>query len=187
MERREAIKRTAALLGGAVFAPTLLGVINGCTPKGGSWTPSLFNPVQAAMTQALSETILPKTDTPGALDAGVPGFIETMVAEFYSGQQRELFLNGLDSFAEKCIHDTGSSFTELSPEEKLRYTSAINREAVRSEHREGPPFFLMFKELVLIGFFTSEEGATQVLRYLPVPGYYEGCVPFKEIGRAWAI
>jgi hypothetical protein len=42
------------------------------------------------------------------------------------------------------------------------------------------------KQATFTGFFTSETGATKTLRYDPFPGDYRGCVPMKEIGRAWA-
>lgn len=186
MERKEAIKRTAALLGGVVFAPSLLGVLKGCSPSPGSWSPLLFDSGQVALTKALSETIIPKTDTPGALDAGVPAFIEKMVADYYSEEQKQFFLSGMDSFQQQCMDDNGLPFEQLSEAEKHLYASEINRKAIAAEPLEGTPFFLMFKELVLIGFFTSEAGATQVLRYNPVPGAYRGCVPLEEIGGAWA-
>ena len=47
-------------------------------------------------------------------------------------------------------------------------------------------FFITLRELTTIGYFTSKSGATIALRYDPVPGPYLGCVPLKEIGRAWA-
>ena len=187
MDRKEAIKRTAALLGGAVFAPSLIGVLKGCTPGTGEWKPVYFNPAQSALTKTLSETIIPRTDTPGALDAGVPEFIERMVTEYYSEQQKKYFLNGMDTFMEQAVEETGSAFADLSAEERHSFAAHMNRESIRRVSLGSPQFFLMFKELVLIGFFTSEAGATQVLRYNPVPGYFEGCVSFKEIGRAWAI
>ena len=51
----------------------------------------------------------------------------------------------------------------------------------------GPHFFLMLRELATTGYFHSEQGATQVLRYDPIPGAFRGCVPLAEIGRGWAI
>ncbi|TVR17558.1 MAG: gluconate 2-dehydrogenase subunit 3 family protein [Balneolaceae bacterium] len=186
MERREAIKRTAALMGGVIFAPTILGVVKGCTPSAERWTPVLFNNNQASLATALAGTIIPETDTPGAVEVGVPGFIEKMVNEVYTEEQRNGFLTGLDLFDEECNDSTGRSFAQLSAEEQYEYASEKNREAIEDERVGGPQFFLIFKELTMVGFFTSEVGATQVLRYEAVPGIYEGCVPFEQIGRTWA-
>lgn len=186
MERREAIKRTAALMGGLIFAPTMMGVLKGCTPTEGEWTPVAFSRQQADLVSALSETILPAGELPGAIDVGVPGFIDKMVDEVYDEEQERMFLEGLDQFERTCIEETGSSFSDLTPEEQFDYASAVNRDSIESEMVEGPQFFLIFKELTMVGFFTSEAGATQVLRYEQVPGYYDGCVPLEEVGRTWA-
>ena len=186
MNRKDAIKRTAMLMGGVLFAPTIAGVLKGCTPSTEKWTPVLFNAAEADLTRKLADTIIPATDTPGAVDVGIPGFIEKMVKEIFSEEQRSDFLFGLTHFDSLCQREKGRSFVELSEEERLEFASDINREAIENEESEGPQFFLIFKELTLVGFFTSEVGATQVLKYEPTPGYYDGCVPFEEIGKTWA-
>lgn len=48
------------------------------------------------------------------------------------------------------------------------------------------PFFRVMKELTVVGYYTSEVGATQELRLNLVPGRYDACVPYDQIGRAWA-
>jgi hypothetical protein len=186
MERREAIKRTAALMGGLIFAPTMLGVLKGCTPSSGEWTPAVFTKEQANLVSALSETILPAGELPGAIDVGVPGFIDKMINEVYDEEQERMFVDGLDLFEKNCVEQTGKSFSDLTPEEQFEYASLINMESIEAEMMEGPQFFLIFKELTMVGFFTSEAGATQVLRYEQIPGYYDGCVPLEEVGRTWA-
>jgi gluconate 2-dehydrogenase gamma chain len=186
IDRKEAIKRTAMLMGGVVFAPTMLGVLKGCRPSDDRWRPELFNASQAALTTALAQTIIPATDTKGAADVGVPGFIESMVKDIYTEEQRTSFLDGLNRFDERCREETGQNFARLNAEEQFEFASIENKNAIESEPAEGPQFFLIFKELTLVGYFTSEVGATQVLRYEEVPGIYEGCIPFEDVGRTWA-
>jgi gluconate 2-dehydrogenase gamma chain len=186
MDRREAIKRTAYLMGGVVFAPTIAGVLKGCTPSTEKWTPVLFNKAQAGLTETLAEIIIPATDTPGAVDVGVPGFIENMVKDIYTAEQRSDFIEGLNQFDVICQRETGHSFVDLDDQAKLAFATERNRLAIENEYTEGPQFFLIFKELTMVGYFTSEVGASQVLRYEPIPGYYDGCVPFEEIGKTWA-
>lgn len=173
-------------MGGVVFAPTIAGILKGCTPGNGQWNPLLFSQEQAALTVSLAETIIPETDTPGAVEAGVPGFIEAMVKEIYTEQQRSDFLFGLNQFDTLCMRETGHSFVDLDEQKRLQFAAKRNRLAIENERSDGPQFFLIFKELTLIGFFSSETGATEVLRYDPVPGLYDGCVPYEEIGKAWA-
>ncbi|MCC5914829.1 MAG: gluconate 2-dehydrogenase subunit 3 family protein [Balneolaceae bacterium] len=186
IDRREAIKRTAMLMGGVVFAPTMLGVLKGCSPSRDEWTPTLFNSEQAALTIALASTIIPADDTPGAADVGVPGFIESMVQDIYEEDQREMFLEGLDQFDAECREETGSSFAELNEEDRYEFALAKNNDAIEFEAVDYPQFFLVFKELTMVGFFRSEPGATQVLRYEDVPGVYQSCIPFEDVGRTWA-
>lgn len=190
ISRKEAIKRTGALLGGVIFAPNILGLLNGCTARPRvDWDPVLFNNRQARIVTALADVILPEDDTPSASQAGVPAFIESMVNEVYNEEQRELFLTGIDRFDEEASLELEGDFYDMTDELKYEYTHGLNRVALENGRDEdgNAPFIMIFRELTLLGYFRSEPGATQVLRYEPVPGRYEGCVPFEEIGRTWAI
>jgi len=109
-----------------------------------------------------------------------------MIKDIYTEEQRELFLEGLASFNEACENETGKSFDRLTSEEMFEFASIKNMEAIESEPLDGPQFFLLFKELTMIGFFTSEPGATQVLRYEDIPGIYQACIPLEDVGRTWA-
>lgn len=190
MTRREAIMRTGALMGGVVFAPSILGVLKGCTATPGvDWKPTLFSNTQARMVSALADVILPEDDTPSASQAGVPAFIESMVQNVYNDEQRNRFLEGLDGFGVDSSNELDGHFYDLADEIKFEYTYGLNQAVLedRRENRGGEtPFIMVFRELTMLGYFTSEVGATQVLRYNPVPGRYDGCVPFEEIGRTWA-
>lgn len=185
IDRREAIKRTGLLLGGVIFAPNILGVLNGCTATPGDWTPQLFSNDQARLVTALADVILPADDTPAASEVGVPQFIETMVNEVYNEEQRQEFLEGLDAFAENYRSEIQAEYFEGSDEQKYEFTYHQNQLAVE-EDPEGSSFLLTFKELTMLGYFTSEVGATQVLQYQAVPGRYDECIPVDEVGRTWA-
>ena len=85
MDRREALKRTAWLMGGAVSAPAIMGILKGCTAKPTiDWKPVFLSADQGVLVSQVSEIIIPKTDTPGAKDVGVPGFIDQIVGECYA-------------------------------------------------------------------------------------------------------
>lgn len=185
IDRREAIKRTGLLLGGVIFAPNILGVLNGCTATPGDWSPQLFSNDQARLVTALADVILPADDTPAASEVGVPQFIETMVNEVYNEEQRQEFLEGLDAFAENYRSEIQAEYFEGNDEQKYEFTYHQNQLAVEEE-ADSSSFLLTFKELTMLGYFTSEVGATQVLRYQAVPGRYNGCMPVDEVGRTWA-
>lgn len=187
IDRKEAIKRTALLLGGAVFAPNVLGVLKGCTAKPGvDWNPVLFTDEQARVVTSLADVILPADEAPSASEAGVPAFIESMVNDVYSEEHRNSFLEGLNDFAENARIELERDYYDAEVERRYVYAYDENQKALDINRSSNESFFLRFKELTILGYFTSEVGASEVLRYEPVPGRYDGCIPFEEVGRTWA-
>lgn len=193
MDRREALKRTALLMGGVVSAPAIMGVLKGCTARPGvDWKPAFLTEDQASIVAQVSEIIIPRTDTPGAKDVGVPSFIDQMVNEVYSEEDQKWFTEGLAAFNEAAKKEYGDDFADLDEEDQAAFVQRVHEEAVTAENTTDPaprrPFILLMKELTMLGFFTSEPGATQVLQYVPVPGAYKGCIPLSEAGngRTWA-
>jgi hypothetical protein len=193
MDRREALKRTALLMGGVVSAPAILGVLNGCTAKPGiDWKPVYLNEDQASVVSQVAEIIIPKTDTPGAKEVGVPSFIDQLLKEVYSPEDQEWFSKGLATFNADAEKAYGDAFADLDDEDQQTFVKKVHDEAVQAERATQPepkrPFILMMKEMTMLGYFTSEVGATQVLQYAPVPGAYKGCVPLSEAGngKTWA-
>jgi gluconate 2-dehydrogenase gamma chain len=193
MNRREALRRTAFLMGGALSAPAILGVMKGCTAKPTiNWKPEFLSNDQGILISRVADIIIPKTDTPGAVEVGVPGFIDQMLKDVYSKEEQQSFMNGLKAFEERAEKEIGDVFIEASEEEQVAFVTKVHKEAVEANRSTSPappkPFILMTKELTMLGFFTSEAGATQVLQYVPVPGAYKGCVPLSEAGngKTWA-
>jgi gluconate 2-dehydrogenase gamma chain len=192
MNRRDALKRTAMIMGGALSAPAIIGVLKGCTAKPTiDWKPEFFSNDEGIMISDIAEIIIPKTDTPGAKEAGVPGFIDQMLKDVYSKEEQKTFMDGLKAFDERSKKDMGDSFNKLDQEEKTSFVKKVHQEAIegnRAKPAPQRPFIMMVKELTMLGFFTSKPGATQVLQYVPVPGAYKGCIPLSEAGngRTWA-
>lgn len=191
IDRREALRKTAMLMGAAVSATAFAGLMNGCkaTPDL-NYKPVFFNEDQARLVSELAGVIIPKTDTPGAKEVGVPNFIDRMLQECYKKEDQDRFLTGLAAFDEEAKKAYGDSFIYCKPEDQLAFVRKVNEQAI-TESKQNPgsrPFFLMTKELTLLGYFTSEPGATQVLQYEPVPGAYKGCIPVSEAGngKRWA-
>ncbi|MBN8577788.1 MAG: gluconate 2-dehydrogenase subunit 3 family protein [Cytophagales bacterium] len=199
MDRREALQRASLILGYAVTGPTLAGILSGCkaTPEAG-FVPTFFSNEQGVLIETLAEIIIPKTDTPGAKEAGVPQFIDTLIANVYTKEQQEKFIADLVAFDADAKTTIGENFNACTPEQQQQHFEKHHTKAISDATGGGPtgwwnagtggdkPFVLKVKELVLVGYFTSEPGATQVLQYNPVPGPFKGCVPFAEVGKAWA-
>ena len=185
IDRKEAIKRTGLLLGGVVFAPNILGVLQGCRASPGNWELVLFSPDQARVVTALADVILPADGTPAASEVGVPKFIEMIVNEVYSENQRQKFIEGLNKFSEDYLSEFQVEYYNGTDEDQYNFTYHKNQIAIEEDLEESP-FILTFKEMAMLGYFTSELGATEVLRYKAIPGYYDACMPIEKVGRTWA-
>jgi hypothetical protein len=190
ISRKEALKRAGLMMGGFVFAPALTGILNGCTPQAGEWTPVMFDVDQAATIKAIVDTIFPETDTPSASQAGIPGFIDELLSRNSSQDDQEAFMAELAEFMDQSADDLGVSFAEAETAAQTDYLMEIHKTASGQgemlKNTSLPSFFMKMKSMTVVGYFTSEPGATQVLRYAPIPGPYRGCVPFEEVGRTWA-
>jgi hypothetical protein len=179
--RREALRRTALLLGGVLSAPAIAGVLAGCDSRNPSASRALTSD-QAELVATIAEHIIPETDTPGARAAGVHVFITKMLADYYEPDDRQRVLEGLASI------ECGHNFLDCSAEEQLAVLRIIDQEAfAEAPGRGGVHWFRTIKELTLLGYYTSEIGATQELRHVAVPGRFEPCVPLAKIGRTWAV
>lgn len=189
--RRQALRRVGALLGGIVSAPTVAGLLSGCQRAAGpDWSPQALTASQNQMVDTIAEIIIPTTDTPGASAANVNRFIDAMVGESYPEEDRTRFLAGLNEADARCEEDYGAPFVELDAEQQRALVAELDDETFGPDapepDRDAPSFFRMMKELVIVGYYTSEVGATEELRTNIVPGYYDGDVPYEEIGRSWA-
>lgn len=181
-------------MGGAISTPAIMGILNGCTAKPTiNWKPVFFSEDQGILISQIADIIIPKTDTPGAKEVGVPGFIDTLVKDCYSKEDQDNFMAGLVAFNEQANKEHGDSFIVLEATAQQAFVKKIHDEAVTMEKSENKPdkrpFILLVKELTMLGFFTSEVGATQVLQFVPVPGSYKGCIPLSEAGngKTWAL
>jgi hypothetical protein len=149
---------------------------------------NLFSVAQRKLLQAVVETIIPRTDTPGALDAKVDRFVELCVAEFMTEQERAVFIAGLDSLQD-ALNKQQSELLILLTELEEQHSDAAwyqlgNR--VGNGFDSTAPFICQLKELSVVGFFMSEVGATQVLRHNPMPGQFDGETVIAKDQPSWA-
>jgi len=172
-------RRQAALSFGALWTALVLpaGALAQATPTL-TWTPKAVTPDQARTLDAVCEAIIPATDTPGARAAGVPQFVDRALATYSTAADAAAIKAGLDQIDRDAKSAHGAAFAALTPTQQQALLAGYDS--------GGKAFFRGLKELVTVGYFTSEPGATIALRYDPVPGDYRGCVPLKEIGRGWA-
>jgi len=209
MDRREAVKYISILLGGAVIGADAF--LTGCKTKTGNVHE--WNEDDIAYLNEIGETILPRTSTPGAKDANVGQFMTVMVNDCYEESDQKVFREGMAELNDLADKTYGNKFMKLSPQQRHDLLAPLDKEAKdyqkkvddfnkkedlkeRDEITKGnlryvrqhlsSHYFFMMKQLTMLGFFTSKVGMTQALRYEPVPGRYDGCIPYKKGDKAWA-
>jgi hypothetical protein len=186
MERREAVQYIALLLGGTLVGANAF--LTGC--KTNTRSTKEFTPEDIAYLDEIAETILPTTSTPGAKAAKVGAFIPVMVKDCYEEKDQDVFFKGMDTINELADKQYDKPFMELSPAQRHELLVKIDNEqkdyTKQKKAEDAPHYFRIMKELTLLGYFTSEVGCKQARRYEPVPGRYDGCVPYKKGDRAWA-
>jgi len=205
MKRREAIKKTALLMGYAVSAGAVAGVMSGCqADESEGWKPKAFSDVQMKTLREVCERILPATEgIVGAKDVMVHRFIDELYHTCFKADKVAAFKKGLD-LLETDAHSTyNKAFAKLSSEEmdgeitKIAERAIIERKAIKhpklmANYKRKDlinPFFSELREATMLGFFTSEKVGTDVLNYDPIPGGYNGCLPLSEVpnGRNWSF
>ncbi len=197
MDRRDALARVALLMGGTVIGADFF--LSSCSSpakpeakaggEAATEQPTLSLD-QVHLLDEVGETILPTTQTPGAKAARVGRFMAVMVRDCYKPADQKIFLNGLSQLDKDCQKHSGKGFLACDLAQRTAFLTALDKEqkAFTANQRADDPahYFRMMKQLTLLGYFTSEVGATKALRYLPVPGRYDGNVPYKKGDRAWA-
>lgn len=189
MDRRTIIKQIS-LMTGVAFIGGELFIQSGCKTEKKAETPSIFSAEQVLLLDDVGETILPQTDTPGAKAIGIGAFIKKMVTDCYNPDQQKIFIGGLDAINADFEKKFSIPFSEGSTsqrEECLNQLNATMMQYKKDKEAEDPDhFFLMMKQMTILGYFTSEAGATQTLRYMAVPGKYDGSYSYKKGDKAWA-
>jgi len=142
-----------------------------------------FNAEQFALLEQVCEVIIPTTDTPGAIGAGVPAFMRQILEDWGTENSRTEIGSVLEAVEKRAWSKFGAAFLELAPERRLEVIAALDAERIAAKD----PAYSKFKHLVLVGYYQSEIGATRELRYELVPGAWRPCVPLSEIGRASAV
>ncbi len=189
MERRELLKMIAAATGAAMIG--VPGFVFGQASAAGKHA---FSEADVALLDEIADTILPRTSTPGAKDAGAGPFMALYVTDCYTPEQQAIFRAGLADIDKRA----GGRFTTLAPQARTDLLRGLDAEArkqisVTAAAAGGthqgpvkPHYFTMFKQLAIFSFFTSQVGATEALQYVAVPGRYDGDMPYVPGTPAWA-
>jgi hypothetical protein len=229
IDRREAIKRVTAVLGGLALVGGS-SLLSSCRDD----TDDPFTSEEVAFLDEVAETILPPTSTPGAKATQTGAFMALMVSDSYDSKDRRIFRDGMKTLDDEMRKANDVSFMAATPQQRLALLERVDREqkyhsdrrrnearkkrglaelpiesATQAEarlpdqRREAAPgadvgaataitadtpahYFRMMKELALLGYFTSEIGATQAQRYVESPGRFDPCAPYAPGEKSWA-
>jgi hypothetical protein len=186
-DRRDLLAGFTAFIGTSLAAPLeralAAGAATADTGPGFTASRAILTADQRAQVAAFSERIMPTTDTPGAIAAGVPAFIEMMLADWYGEGDRAEFFAGLKTFDDFAHAQHAKSFAALSAEQQdaaLRSAMGGMMPGLSVTH------FEHCRQMVLLGYFTSEIGCRQERVYLPVPGRYDGHYPYAQVKRIFS-
>jgi len=195
MNRRDALKNTVLVLGYTVAVPSLASIFSSCNNNSTTalgWEPQFFSSSQAATISELTETILPKTKTPGAKDLHIDQFVDKLIKQVLSSEDQEKLLKGMDAFDAESKELNGKTFIDSSPEERAKLLTKLEDESEKVTgniwgfplKKDPPPvpFYRQIKELTLLGYFTSQEVGKNILVYDPVPGKYIADMPLGHPG-----
>lgn len=150
-----------------------------------------LNAQQNATVKAMAEMIIPRTETPGAVDVGAAEFIDLILTEWCDDAERTRFVAGLADIDSRSQARWGKVFVDCSSDQQADILTALGKKMTeeiketipRARGRGTNPtnFYAMFRHLTLTAYYTSEAGATDELHFEMIPGQYQGCAePAKE-------
>jgi len=174
MNRRQAIKQSLLLLGGAVYVSSSGLLYQSCSPNQAD-----KNELDLSLMDEICDTLIPETTIPGAKAVGVGAFVIMMLEDCYPDETTALVREGLQSIQQKAKEKTNSSFEKLSYEQR--------QEVLKDIEKGGAEYFKIIKGLTNKGYYTSEVGCTQALAFDFIPGGYNPCLTIDEKQRAWAM
>jgi len=191
MDRREALKATTLFLGYSLTAGAATALLGGCKAETSSdWQPKTLDNQEVELLAEICETILPKTDTPGAKDALCHRYIDEMLTNFYTKDKQDYFKDALRLFDDTSKSKYSKAFIALNSSEREEVLSILAKEAkeYKDETGEKPHIFRAIKGATISGYFSSEVGAKGGLcEFLPVPGPYQGCIDYATVGKSYVL
>ncbi len=197
MDRRSALKKAGVLAGSAVAIPSLFSLLQSCKSENRlDWQPLFFTETEAKTISVLVDTILPRTDTPGALDVKSDMFIDKVIAKTYNEEGQKKMRSELAAFNSDCKKNFGGTFLELNASDREKVLQAAEKNSGKFSpgvwgtavgKQEPIGFYRSIKSMAIWAYFSSEEIGKNVLAYDPVPGTFEPCIPVSEEGNRWSL
>jgi hypothetical protein len=191
MNRREYIQKTTLFLGYTLTAGSVMNLLSSCEQNSHlNWEPVFFTKSEAAALSAITDTICPKTKTPGANEIGVPQFIDLLVHTLLSKEHQKFYKEGITKIELDTKNQFNKNFVDCTIQEKENILIALDKAAAPMpitmwgkpmEEKPAPiTFYRKIKSLTLMAYFTSKKIGKEYLAYDPIPGTFKACIPYHN-------
>ncbi|HMQ05846.1 MAG TPA: gluconate 2-dehydrogenase subunit 3 family protein [Saprospiraceae bacterium] len=187
MDRRTYLKNSSFALGGIIFSGSLVAFMQSCQSENKAHKLRFFSEKEARLVVEVAEIIIPRTDTPGAKDAGVGYRIDEAMYFNYEPEDQRMFKEGLQRIDVASQEQWKKDFVNLSAEEKNQTLLHLAKESRQIKDPLQKHIYPFIKGLTVLAYFTSEIVNREVLKYDPIPGVFHGCIPFDEVGGVWGL
>ncbi len=185
------------MAGAAVMVPSFLALLQSCSESTDlDWQPQFLDTDEARFISSFVDVLLPRTDTPGALDVKVDMFLDLVFAKTYDEGAQQQIRDDIAQFNADCVGNHGAAFADLKPADQAAAFTAAEASsgtfngkvwgtAVGTQAPVG--FYRSLKSMALWAYFSSEEIGEKVLSYDPIPTVYQGCIPLSDVGNSWSL
>jgi hypothetical protein len=176
MERRDLLRALGAAAAFTLMPRTAHAAWETIAAAPGA-PPRVLTDERSELVAALADAIIPRTDTPGATDVGVTAFIDVIVAEYYSDDERAVFLSGLDSIGARVKLGGAASFAKMTPDARRTLLDSLDQPV--DLQAPDARAWQKLKGLVIHGYFTSERVQKDLLKTVIMPMRFDGNAPMK--------
>lgn len=177
--RRQFIHGLIASVGGATLCSACGEEIDILPTDFSTSVGRFFNKQEIQFLSRVCDLLIPRTQTPGALDAGVPAFIDGLMVDWASVETKASYRQTLESIERELNALSKAKFVDATQEVAHESLLLLDAEAFASE-KESLKGYPGLKTLIVNSFFASEVGATEVLDWRLVPGRWDACAPLQK-------
>ncbi len=184
MERREAIKRTIVFAGITVSGSAAFTLLEGCQSKSDpSWQPVFFTKQESVLVSSICNIIIPKTETPGAIELRLHEFVDIMLNDCITDAEK-IFRKPLNDFSEDILKLYSKPFEKCSPSEKHQIVSDLEEKSNPETDKEQKfQFYIILRDVIRFGYLSSEYVMNNLLDYQPIPIEFKGCIDVNNTAR----
>jgi len=180
-----------ALLHAMVRGGLALSLLPGCAEAAWSAVAAgvqaprrVFSASESSLIAIIADAILPRSDTPGATDVGVPAWIDAVVGGYFSATQRANFLAGLTAIEDFALSRPGARLAVLQGGPLSAVIADLDAACGAKDPTPAQRGYAQLKELVIVGYFTSKPVQMDILKVVIVPGRFDPDVPIAPPGAA---